>query len=66
MTTTIEYIAKRDFKYGDKEVKRGDVIEPAGGKWDHKIFTEASGFVTVQSKTSKPRRRQSGGKKNAS
>jgi hypothetical protein len=62
--TMIKYIAKKEFKYDGREVKRGEVVEPAGGKWDEKIFNESSGFVTVQPADKPPalKTRKSGGK----
>ena len=71
MTTEINYIAKTPFKYGGKLYKRGDIVEPVGGKWDEKIFKDGSRFVYASvvkeevKKTPAPRRK-SGGTKNAS
>lgn len=70
MTTEIQYVAKTTFKYNGVEYNRGDVVEPANGKWDHLIFAESSRFVNIVpvEKKPAPRRRsqKSGGTKNAS
>jgi len=38
MGITMEYIAKRVFRYDNRQYQPGDVWEPAGGKFDRQII----------------------------
>ena len=45
----IEYVAKKDFKYGEnKFIEKGQIFVPGGGRWDKKIMDPENGFVFVR------------------
>ena len=44
----IEHVAKKEFKYGDKIIKKGQVFAPQGGRWDKKIMNPDNGMVFVR------------------
>lgn len=46
MSITMEYIARRVFRYDNRQYQPGDVWEPAGGKFDRQIID--NDFVTMR------------------
>ena len=50
----IEYVAKKAFKYGDRIIKKGDIFESAGGRWDKQILDPDNGFVFLREANKPP------------
>lgn len=52
MGITMEYIARRAFRYDNRQYQPGDVWESAGGKFDRQIID--NDFVTLRAVTPEP------------
>lgn len=46
MANEVQYRVKRQFKYGRKTYKQGDIWQPDGGRWDAEIIS--TGLVTTE------------------
>lgn len=44
----IQYIARKEFKYGEEYYKPGDEFIPTGGKWDSQIIDPSNKLITVR------------------